>query len=81
MVRRGVIFSLLEASCWRVDVIKGGAGLFCFSARFRLLTVKGAEDTAAITASVSSLQEYTVAVSDLEGQARKNLTVSITVAK
>ena len=54
MVRAGVIFSLREASCWRVEVVKGGAGLRSLSCRFTLETVKGWPDTAWITASASA---------------------------
>ena len=56
MVRRGVMLSLLDASCWRVEVMKGGAGDFCFSPRLTLLTVKAAFSTAARTSSTSSLE-------------------------
>ena len=35
------MFSLRDASCCRVEVVKGGDGERCLSARFTLLTVKG----------------------------------------
>ena len=54
MVRAGVMFSLRLASCWRVEVVKGGAGLRSFSCRFTLDTEKGAADTSATMASASS---------------------------
>ena len=40
MVRLGVIFSFREASCWRVEVVKGGAAFRFFSAFFTPVTVK-----------------------------------------
>ena len=40
MVRRGVMFSLRDASCCRVEVVKE-AMASAASARFTLLTVKG----------------------------------------
>ena len=55
MVRAGVMFSFREASCWRVEVVKGGAGLRCLSWRFTLATDQGAFFTAWTTASASSL--------------------------
>ena len=54
MVRAGVMFSLREASCWRVEVVKGGAGVRLFSWRFTLETEKVPCSTAAMTASVSA---------------------------
>jgi len=54
MVRAGVMFSLRLASCWRVEVVKGGAGLRSLSCRFTLVTEKGAADTARTTSSASS---------------------------
>ena len=54
MVRRGVIFSLREASCWRVEVVKGGAGLRILSVRFTERTVKGWSFTALATSVTSS---------------------------
>ena len=41
MVRRGVMLRRREASCWRVEVMNGGAGDFCFSPRLTPETVKG----------------------------------------
>ena len=38
MVRRGVILSLREASCWSVEVVNGGEGERCLSVRLMLLT-------------------------------------------
>ena len=40
MVRRGVMFSLREASCCKLEVVKGGVGLRCLSARLTVLTEK-----------------------------------------
>ena len=54
MVRRGVMFSFREASCWRVEVMKGGAGARFLSWRLILLTEKGAVRMAASTWSTSS---------------------------
>ena len=54
MVRRGVIFSFRDASCWSVEVMKGGAGLRDLSWRFTAVTVKGACSTAWTTCSTSS---------------------------
>ena len=42
MVRRGVMDRRRLASCCRVDVMKGGAGVRCFSPRLTEVTVKGA---------------------------------------
>lgn len=41
MVRRGVMFSFRLASCWRVEVVKGGAGWRFFSVRRMPVTTKG----------------------------------------
>ena len=41
MVRLGIMFSFRDASCWRVEVVKGGAGERCLSWRFTPDTVKG----------------------------------------
>ena len=38
IVRRGAMFSLREASCWRVEVVKGGAGWRCFWVRLTVET-------------------------------------------
>ena len=54
MVRAGVMFSLREASCWRVEVMKGGAGLRCLSWRLTPVTAKGAFFTASMTALTSA---------------------------
>ena len=48
------MFSLRLASCWRVEVMKGGAGLRCLSWRFTPVTVKGAACTASMTALTSA---------------------------
>ena len=55
MVRAGVMFSLRLASCWRVEVVKGGAGFLCLSWRFTLDTEKGAAETAWTISSACSL--------------------------
>ena len=54
MVRRGVMLRRREASCCKVEVMKGGAGLRCFSPRFTLLTIKGSSLTASMTVLTSS---------------------------
>ncbi len=54
MVRRGVMFSFRLASCWRVEVMKGGAGERVLSCRFTPVTVKGAAFTASTTAWTSA---------------------------
>ena len=56
MVRRGLMFSFREASCWRVLVMKGGAGARFLSCRLMLLTVKGASWMSARIWSTSSLE-------------------------
>ncbi len=56
MVRRGVMESLRLASCWRVEVVKGGEGERYLSCRLTVLTVKGAFSTALTTASTSSAE-------------------------
>ena len=38
MVRRGVMFSLRDASCCKLEVVKGGVGLRCLSVRFTVFT-------------------------------------------
>ena len=53
MVRRGVMDSFRLASCWRVEVVKGGEGERCLSWRLTVLTVKTAFFTASTTASTS----------------------------
>ena len=54
MVRRGVMFSLREASCCRVEVVKGGDGERCLSVRFTLLTVNLSDRTSRQISCVSS---------------------------
>ena len=54
IVRLGVMPSRRLASCWSVEVMKGGEGLRCFLPRFTLCTLKGLPVTAAMTASVSA---------------------------
>ena len=54
MVRRGVIPRRREASCCRVEVMKGGAGDFCFSPRLTLFTVKGAFSVSRMTVLTSA---------------------------
>ena len=54
IVRRGVMARRREASCCRVEVMKGGAGLFCFSPRLTDWTTKSSSCVAAITALTSS---------------------------
>ena len=54
MVRRGLMFSFREASCWRVLVMKGGAGERFLSCRLIRLTEKGASWMAARTSSTCS---------------------------
>ena len=54
MVRRGVIFSLRDASCCKVEVVNGGAGERCLSARFTDFTAKGRPCSSSITACVSA---------------------------
>ena len=54
MVRRGVMPSLREASCCRVEVVKGGEGERCLSARFTLLTEKMPFSVSRTTASTSA---------------------------
>ena len=46
--------SLREASCWRVEVVKGGDGERCLSARFTLLTEKVRDITSSQMAWVSA---------------------------
>ena len=41
MVRRGVMLSFREASCCRVEVVKGGEGLRCLSVRLTVLDGEG----------------------------------------
>ena len=53
MVRRGVIFSLRDASCCKVEVVNGGAGERCLSARFTELTVKGSSRSSSMMAWAS----------------------------
>ena len=53
MVRRGVIFSLREASCCMVEVVKGGEGERCLSVRFTLFTAKGSVCSSAMIACTS----------------------------
>ena len=56
IVRRGVIESFRDASCWRVEVVKGGEGLRCLSVRLTVWTVKGAPSVSRITSfTLSSL--------------------------
>ena len=54
MVRRGVMLSLREASCWSVEVMKGGAGLRFFSDFLTLLTPKDCPFSSESTCSTSS---------------------------
>ena len=54
MVRRGVIPSLREASCCRVEVVKGGEGERCLSVRFTLLTEKMPFSVSRTTAPTSA---------------------------
>ena len=54
MVRAGDMFSLRLASCWRVEVVKGGAGWRFFSCRFTFATDHVPAETAEMTASASS---------------------------
>ena len=54
MVRRGVMFSLREASCCKVEVVKGGEGERCLSTRFTLFTAKGRDCTSSQIFWVSS---------------------------
>ena len=56
MVRRGVMLSFRLASCWRVEVVKGGEGERCLSCRLTDLTAKAAFFTASTTASTSSME-------------------------
>ena len=60
MVRRGVIFSLREASCCKLEVVKGGVGLRCLSVRFTVLTAKASFFSSATMrwVSASSLGSY-----------------------
>ena len=48
------MFSLREASCCKLEVVKGGVGLRCLSVRLTVLTTKGAFWVWATTASTSS---------------------------
>ena len=48
------MFSFRDASCWRVEVMKGGAGERFLSCRFTLFTVKGVSFTASVTVLTSS---------------------------
>ncbi len=57
MVRRGVMLSLRLASCWSVEVVNGGEGERCLSARLTLLTANTALFVSAMTASISSREE------------------------
>ena len=57
MVRRAWKPSLREASCWRVEVMKGGAGERFFFPFFTGPTTKSAWASSASTRSVSSLEE------------------------
>ena len=54
IVRRGVMARRREASCCSVEVMKGGAGLFCFSPRLTERMTKGSSCVAAMTALTSS---------------------------
>ena len=56
MVRRGVIPRRRDASCCRVEVMKGGAGDFFFSPRLTSETANGASLTALTTVSTASLE-------------------------
>ena len=49
MVRRGVMFSLRLASCWRVEVMNGGAGVRFFLPRLISPTANGFPVTAFTT--------------------------------
>ena len=48
MVRLGVMFSFREASCCKVEVVKGGAAERFFSAFFTLVMVKGPSFTSSM---------------------------------
>ena len=60
MVRRGVMFSLRDASCCRLEVVKGGVGLRCLSVRLTVLTVNVSFCSSATMrwVSASSLGSY-----------------------
>ena len=54
MVRRGVMFSLRDASCWSVEVVNGGDGERCLSARLMVLTRNAALLVSSMMASIAS---------------------------
>ena len=54
MVRRGVIFSLRDASCCMVEVVNGGAGERFLSVRFTDLTAKAALRSSSMMACTSA---------------------------
>ena len=56
MVRAGVMFSLRLASCWRVEVVKGGAGLRSLSCRFTLVTEEVVRAVSAAPFSVTRVK-------------------------
>ena len=56
MVRAGVMFSLREASCCKVDVVNGGAGWRFFSCRYTRETENCPFSTASTTAWASSAE-------------------------
>ena len=60
MVRRGVMFSLREASCCKLEVVKGGVGLRCLSVRLTVLMEKVCACSSATMrwVSASSLGSY-----------------------
>ena len=57
IVRRGVMLSLRLASCWSVEVVNGGEGERCLSARLTLLTVKAALFVSAMISSISARED------------------------
>ena len=54
MVRRGVMFTLREASCCKVEVVKGGEGERCLSLRLTEVTAKAAPCSASVISRTSS---------------------------
>ena len=54
MVRRGVMLSLREASCCKVEVVNGSEGERCLSVRLMFVTVKGSLPISAMMPSTCS---------------------------
>ena len=54
MVRRGVMLSLREASCCKVEVVNGSDGERCLSVRLMFVTVKDLSPMSAIMPSTCS---------------------------